>query len=132
MVYVVDGYAKVVTIVGNKQKGRDMRKANPFDAVDFIYKQSKEYAQAKAHRVYMEEYRKSLKAILMKRSLESTVNAQEREAYSHAEYVQHLKAIQDAIENEEELRWQMVAKQAEIEVWRSQEASNRLLDKTTF
>lgn len=132
MVCVVVGYAKVVITVGNKRKDRGMRKANPFDAVDFIYKESTKYAHAKAHRIYMEEYRKSLKAILMKRSMENTVNAQEREAYSHKEYLQHLEAIKDAIEKEEELRWQMVAKQAEIEVWRSQEASNRLLDKTTF
>lgn len=109
-----------------------MKKPNAFDAVDFIYNHSTQYAKAKAHRVYMEEYRKSLKAILMKRSLENAVNAQEREAYSHDDYVRHLKAIEEAVMAEEELRWQMVAKQAEIEVWRSQEASNRLLDRTTF
>jgi len=41
---------------------------DPNDAVEFIFKQGKVYAKAKAERIYLEEYRKSLKAILMKGS----------------------------------------------------------------
>lgn len=100
-------------------------------AVNFIRKHSKEYAIAKAHRIYMEEYRKSLKAILMKKSLESAVNAQEREAYAHDEYVAHLRALQAAVEKEEFLRWKIVAAEAMVEVWRSQEASKRMEYKVT-
>jgi len=61
------------------------RDIDPQRAVDYIRDHAKSYAFAKAHRMYVEEYRKSLKAILMKRSQESAVNAQEREAYSHDE-----------------------------------------------
>ena len=64
------------------------REVNPHEAVDYIIKNASKFAKAKAERVYIEEYRKSLKAILMKRSLETAVNAQEREAYSHQEYVE--------------------------------------------
>ena len=105
---------------------------DPNDAIEYIFKHGKRHAQAKAERIYLEEYRKSLKAILMKRSLESTVNAQEREAYSDPEYTQHLKALQAAVEAEEEVRWGLVAAQARIDVWRSQEASNRAMDKVTM
>lgn len=108
------------------------REIDPHRAVDFIRDNGKIYAQAKANRVYAEEYRKSLKAILMKQSMETAVNAQEREAYSHPEYMQLLKGLQEAVEVEERLRWEMVAAQARIEVWRSQEASNRALDKVTI
>jgi hypothetical protein len=87
-------------------------------------------AQAKAHRVYMEEFRKTLKAQLMKASGESTVNAQEREAYSHATYIAHLEGLRDAVEIEETARWRMVTDQASVEVWRSQEASNRAIDRS--
>jgi hypothetical protein len=80
----------------------------------------------------MDEYRKSLKAILMKRSQETSVNAQEREAYSNQEYLDHLKAILEAVELEEELRWQMIAAQARVEVWRSQEATYRVEGKVTI
>jgi hypothetical protein len=108
------------------------REIDPHKAVDFIIANGKKAAKAKANRVYMDEYRKSLKAILMKKSMESSVNAQEREAYSHPEYVQHLKAIQEAVEVEEELRWQMIAAQARVEVWRSQEATNRVEGRVTL
>lgn len=107
------------------------RETDPHKAIDFIIMNGKKFAQAKANRIYAEEYRKSLKAMLMKRSMESAVNAQEREAYSHPEYVSLLEGLRDAVEIEEELRWQMVAAQARVEVWRSQEASNRMEGKVT-
>lgn len=108
------------------------RDIDPNRAVDFIRDNGKVYAQAKAERIYMEEYRKSLKAILMKQSMETAVNAQEREAYSHPEYVKLLEGLRDAVEIEERLRWEMVAAQARVEVWRSQEASNRVEYKVTL
>jgi hypothetical protein len=108
------------------------REIDPHKAVDFIIANGKKAAKAKANRIYMDEYRKSLKAILMKRSQETSVNAQEREAYSNQEYLDHLKAILEAVELEEELRWQMIAAQARVEVWRSQEATYRVEGKVTI
>ena len=107
------------------------RDIDPHKAVDFIRDNGKVYAQAKAERIYLEEYRKSLKAILMKKSMENAVNAQEREAYSHPEYVQLLEGLREAVEAEERLRWEMVAAQARVEVYRSQEASKRMEYKVT-
>lgn len=105
---------------------------DPNDAIEFIFRHGKKYAKARAERIYLEEYTRSLKAIIMKRSLETAVNAQEREAYSDPEYTQHLKALQAAVEAEEEVRWGLVAAQARIDVWRSQEASNRAMDKAVL
>jgi hypothetical protein len=108
------------------------REIDPNKAVDFIRDNGKKFAQAKADRIYLEEYRKSLKAILMKRSGENAVNAQEREAYAHPEYQELLKGLREAVETEETLRWQMVAAEARVEVWRSQEASNRAEYRATL
>jgi hypothetical protein len=105
---------------------------NPEHAIEYIFKLGKRYAKAKAERIYLEEYRKSLKAIIMKRSLENAVNAQEREAYSDPEYVELLKGLREAVEVEEEIRWGLVAAQARIEVWRSMEATNRAEGKATL
>lgn len=108
---------------------------DPNAAVDYIIAKSAEYAQAKANRIYCEEYRKTLKAELCKRALEmgyEAVNAQEREAYSHPDYKAHLAAIKQAVEAEERLRWMLVAAEARISVWRSLEASNRMQDKATL
>lgn len=104
-------------------------------AVEYIYTQGQVYAKAKAQRVYLEEYRKSQKAMLMKAAMTAgikTVAAAEIEAYSDPAYVEILKGIQEATEQEEALRWGLVAAQAKIEVWRSKEASNRMMDKAVM
>jgi hypothetical protein len=98
---------------------------DPHKAVDYIIANASKFAKAKSERVYLEEYRKSLKAILMKRSLEDTIGAQEREAYAHAEYKQLLEGLKVAIETEEKLRWDLIAAQARVEIWRTEQANNR-------
>lgn len=103
------------------------------DAVDFIYKQGAKYAEAKGHRIYLEEFRKSQKAMLMQEALEQgrvkTAAAAEVYAYAHSAYVQILKGLQAAVEKEETLRFALVAAQARVEVWRSIQASNRVMDR---
>lgn len=109
-----------------------MQQRDPNKAIDYMLANSKKFAKAKAERIYLEEYRKSLKALLMKRSTEDTLGAQEREAYAHEEYRQLLEGIRDAVEIEEKLRWDLIAAQASVEVWRSQEASNRAEARSTM
>ncbi len=105
---------------------------DPQKALHNIAKMAPQYAQAKANRIYCEEYRKTLKAQLMQqaeRDGHNAVNAQEREAYASSGYADHLKALQAAIEIEETLRWKLVAAEAAVEVWRSMESSNRMMDR---
>ena len=107
---------------------------NAHKAVDYIIEHRVEYAQAKATRVYLEEFRKSKKALLMKDALANGIeaaNAQEREAYSHLEYQQLLKDLQTAIEVEENIKWMMEAARMRVEIWKSEEYSNRMTDKVT-
>lgn len=104
-----------------------------FRCLDFIAGNAKKYAQAKANRIYLEEFRKSKKALLMKeaeRAGHNAVSAQEREAYADAGYQKHLEALRDAVMAEEELRWLMVGAQAKIEVWRTLESTRRVEAKT--
>lgn len=105
------------------------RVTDPNVAVDFIIKKAGEFAKAKAQRVFLEEYRKSKKALLMSECLEKAANAREQYAYAHKDYQALLEGLRAAIEVEEELKWQLVAAQARVEVWRSQEASNRNQDR---
>jgi hypothetical protein len=106
------------------------------DAVDFLYIHGRKYAEAKAHRVYLEEYRKSQKAMLMKAAQADgrakTAAAAEVEAYADPVYVEMLKGLQAAVEREEQLRWGLVSAQARIDVWRSTEAFNRAMDKAVM
>ena len=75
-----------------------MREVDPHGAVDYILINAKQFAKAKAERTYIEEYRKSLKAILMQKSAESAISAQERDAYAHPEYRQLLDGLRAAVE----------------------------------
>lgn len=103
---------------------------DPQAALEQMWKLAPQYAKAKANRVQLEEYRKSLKALLMKRCGVDAIGAQEREAYAHDEYVAHLEGLRAAVEEEETLRWRLVASQAAIEIWRSMNASNRAIDRS--
>lgn len=104
---------------------------SPFKALDFIRDNAASYAEAKANVVYMTEYRKTIKAMLMASSSEKTESAKETFAYSHPDYKQHLKALQQAVAEAERLRWLMIAAEAKIEVWRSLESSARAEGRST-
>ncbi len=104
---------------------------DPQAAVEALWKIAPEYAQAKADRVYLEEFRKTKKALLMKTVADLPLGAQEREAYANPEYVEVLEGLRAAVEKEETLRWRLLSTQLAVEVWRSQESSNRVTDKAT-
>lgn len=94
-------------------------------ALDRLRFGAKAAAKAKADRLYLTEYRKSLKAILMKNHIEMPIGAQEREAYAHPDYVAHLAAMRAAIEADEFQQWQFVAAEAVISAWRTVQANQR-------
>ena len=108
-----------------------MQDRDPHEAVDYILRHAKQFAKAKAERTYIEHYRKSLKAILMKKSNESAIGAQEREAYAHPEYQELLKGLEIAIEEEETLKWLLTAATIKGEIWRTESANERSGIKAT-
>lgn len=108
-----------------------MTDIDPHRAVDFILTHAPRFAEAKANRVQLEEFRKSKKAILMSESPEKAANAREQYAYSHPEYIQLLDGLKEAVRAEEELRWKLIAAQMRVEIWRSTQANNRSVERTT-
>ena len=107
------------------------RVIDPHEAVDYLLRNAKKFSQAKAERIYLEEFRKSKIALLMKQSMEKTLAGQERDALAHPEYQELLQGIREAVVIEEELRWHMVSAQARIDIYRSQEATARMEMKAT-
>jgi hypothetical protein len=106
-----------------------MSERDPEKAADFIIKSAKPYAQAKANRMYLEEYRKTKKALLMNASDGKTVSDRESYAYAHPEYEEVLNKFKDAILEEEALRVLIKGAELTIEIWRSKNASNRNQDR---
>lgn len=98
-------------------------------ALDYLRDRAPIAAKAKAERIYMEEYRKTVKAQIMRENDNRALGAQEAIAYADARYTQHLKAMREAIEADEYNRWMLVAAEAKIEAWRSQQANQRAMGK---
>jgi hypothetical protein len=101
-------------------------------AVDYLRDHAGDYAVAEAQLVLMQEMRKTVKAELMIQAEldgHKTTAAQEREAYAHERYKQHLLALQAATENRERARFMMVAAQARIESEKAQIYANNRTDK---
>jgi len=87
-----------------------------------------EYAKANADKVYLEQYRKSLKAIKESEAQEQGIKTgQERQAYaySHPEYIELLKGLREATEKSEELRYRMKIAEERVGVWRTKQANGR-------
>ena len=70
-------------------------------------------------------------AIMMKKSNESSLGAQEREAYASAEFAKYCNDIDEATANEALLKLELTQAQMEFEAWRSEQATNRNIERIT-
>lgn len=89
---------------------------------------SDEFATAYAERIYLEEFRKSLLAILMKEAEAagySSAAAQEREARAGQRYLDLLSGLKEATEKSERLRWHLEVAKLGVAVWQTQQANER-------
>jgi hypothetical protein len=98
-------------------------------ALSWLVKNATPAAKARAERVYMEAYSKSLKSILMNASPEQTESGKERWAYSNSEYLKHLDALKASVLEDERNRFLTAAAEAKIECWRSMSANLRAQGK---
>jgi hypothetical protein len=109
-----------------------MSEFNPHDAIDYIYQTAPEYGKAKGRVAELEAYKHSLKAILMSRSLEVTIGGQEKTAYASPEYQNLCKAIGEATEAAETLKWRLESAKMRFEAYRTEQANNRQIEKMTL
>lgn len=103
--------------------------------VEFILKNAGVYAKAKAERQYLDEFRKSKKALLMQEAFlagVATIAGQERDSLAHSEYRALLDGLKVAVETEEKLKWQLIAAQIKVDLYRTESANNRLIERSTL
>ena len=108
-----------------------MTEYDPHEAINYIYNHRKAYAKARGQLAQLECYKSSLKAIMMKKSGEQTIGAQEREAYASEEYVNLGHAIGEATEQVEDMKFALEAAKMRFQAWQTESANNRQLDKFT-
>jgi hypothetical protein len=96
-------------------------------ALDYLRDSAEEAAEARAQRSHMEDYIKSLEAMLMKESDNGSTSAtiQKRNALSHPEYVKFLDAKREAVKRDEKHRYMRLAAQARIDAWQTLSANYR-------
>ena len=102
---------------------------DPHESINYIYKNAPEYGKAKGKVAELETYKSSLKAILMKQSYETAIGAQEREAYAHQDYQNLCKAIGEATETAETLKWRLESAKMRFESYKVEQYNNRQIDK---
>ncbi|MEW7987879.1 MAG: hypothetical protein AB2799_19000 [Candidatus Thiodiazotropha sp.] len=92
-----------------------------------LREQSKKCAEAKAQMDYLEEFKKSKLAILMKQYEPDypTAAAQEREARADKKYLELLEGLKAARAEYETERWSLKIAEMRFEAWRSKQATNR-------
>lgn len=103
----------------------------PTKAIQYLIDTAPLYAKAKADRMYLEEFRKSRKAQLMSQAGTEVLGKQETYAYAHADYIEILEGIRQAVQQEETYRWMMTAAQAKISVWQTTQFNARMEMKAT-
>ena len=93
-----------------------------------LRRMSDEFATAYAERIYLEEFRKSKLALLMRKAEmdgHKTTAAQEREARAHEEFLDLLIDLKTATEKSEKLRWNLEVAKMGIAVWQTENANQR-------
>ena len=89
---------------------------------------AKDYGKWESKRVYLHEFRKSKKAMMMKaaecQGIKTTA-AQEREAYASEEYQQVLVALETATNEAQRLRWELEIAREGIRAWQTESANKR-------
>jgi len=108
----------------------EITKDDAIKARDFIWKNSKILGQASADRSYLEAFLKSKLALLMAESTETTMAGKEMYAKSHPDYIALLHGIKIAQNEEVTLKWQMDSAKITIEIYRTESANNRAIDKS--
>jgi hypothetical protein len=98
-------------------------------ARDFLWKNAKPIAKASANKSYLEAFLKSKMALLMSESTESTMAGKEMYAKSHPDYIALLHGIKIAQQEEVTLKWQMDSAKITVEIYRTESANNRAIDK---
>jgi hypothetical protein len=94
-------------------------------ALDYLRDSSGKAAKARAEKLYLDEYCKPLKALIMRENVSESLGAQEARAYADPRYKQHLEALKDASEASDDLIFMREAADAKLRAWQTMRATER-------
>ena len=97
-------------------------------ALQFIRDKAKDKGIARGERVYLEEFKKSKKALLKIEARQNGIKSDceaEDYAYAHHDYQALLTALEIATSRDEQLRLQILAAELRIATWQTKQADER-------
>jgi len=94
-------------------------------ALEWLVSNADKAAEARAHRQYLEDFSRTIKAEIMSEHIDEPVNAQERHAYADGRYKTHIEGLKAAIKEDERYRWLKDTAIAKLDCWRTQQANLR-------
>lgn len=95
------------------------------DSIEWLVSNAENLAAAKSELTYMEEYRKTIEAMLMGEARADSMAARKMHALASPRYVEHLAKIRQAVFKYEKLRHEAEGHKARIDVWRTTQATLR-------
>lgn len=98
---------------------------DPHACAAFIQQTAPKFAEARAKRMFIENFLKTVKAQGMNASESNSLGQKEADAYSSQAYIEQLHGLREAVELEEKYKWLMTAAQAKLEIWKVNQYSLR-------
>ena len=94
-------------------------------AVEWLRDHAVEIGKARAERVYVEQWVKTVRATIQTEQTGLSMAAAEAVALASPRYMAALQALKEAVQTDETLRFLASAAEAKIECWRSMESTRR-------
>jgi hypothetical protein len=102
---------------------------NPNKAAEFIFENASKYAKAYSRRIALEHYIKAEKSVQMIASNQPSISGKEMEAQASKGFSAKVAELEDAAYEEKLYYNQIKAKELEIEIYRTESANNRTIDR---
>ena len=107
------------------------QKINVYELFDQIENIKEEMSVLEGRVNGLESGKNIVKSIMMKKSSEQSLGAQEREANASEEYRKHCEQLEEAVARRSLLKTEYALIQMKFEAWRSMQATNRALNRMT-
>jgi len=104
---------------------------NPNDEIQYIVDLIDDYAEADANLAWLDSYKSALKALKMKESNSPSIAGKEMDALASDEYLQYCHDLNEAKRNYTSLKLKIETAKMKVEVWRTEQATNRQIEKIT-
>jgi hypothetical protein len=104
---------------------------NPNDEIQHIVDLIDDYADADANLAWLDSYKSALKALKMKESNSPSIAGKEMDALASDEYLQYCHDLNEAKRKYTALKLTIETAKMKVEVWRTEQATNRQIEKIT-